>query len=255
MRALICDDEPRLAEALRDELAALWPALQIAGLAHNGGEALAMVDELAPDILFLDIRMPGLSGLDVARQLAGSAGAPRIVFVTAFEDHAIEAFESRAVDYLLKPVRTERLRETVARLQALSPAMGKPSTPAIDESLIAALQQLRAPEKKFLRWLNCGLGAEIDVIATSEVLLFQSRDKYTAVITVDRERYIRMPLKDLVNELDPDEFWQVHRGSVIRASAIERVTRDESGKLLVRLAGVKEPVNVSATFSGRFRQM
>ena len=163
-----------------------------------------MVDELAPDILFLDIRMPGLSGLDVARQLAGSVGAPRIVFVTAFEDHAIEAFESRAVDYLLKPVRTERLRETVARLQALSPATGKPSTPAIDESLIAALQQLRAPEKKFLRWLNCGLGAEIDVIATSEVLLFQSRDKYTAVITADRERYIRMPLKDLVNELVPD---------------------------------------------------
>lgn len=256
MRALICDDEPRLAEALRDELAALWPALQIAGLAHNGGEALAMVDELAPDILFLDIRMPGLSGLDVARQLAGSAGAPRIVFVTAFEDHAIEAFESRAVDYLLKPVRSERLRETVARLQALKPAASdKPATPAIDESLIAALQQLRAPEKKFLRWLNCGLGAEIDVIATSEVLLFQSRDKYTAVITADRERYIRMPLKDLVNELDPDEFWQVHRGSVIRASAIERVTRDESGKLLVHLAGIKETVGVSATFSGRFRQM
>lgn len=254
MRALICDDEPRLAEALRDELVALWPALQIVGLAHNGGEALAMVDELAPDILFLDIRMPGLSGLDVARQLAGSPGAPRIVFVTAYEDHAIEAFESRAVDYLLKPVRTERLRETVARLQALQPAASQAALP-VDDRLIAALQQLRTPEKKYLRWLNCGLGAEIDVIATSEVLLFQSRDKYTAVITADRERYIRMPLKELVNELDPDEFWQVHRSSVIRASAIDRVTRDESGKLLVHLAGVKETVNVSATFSGRFRQM
>lgn len=257
MRALICDDEPRLAEALRDELKALWPALQIVGLARSGGEALAMVDELAPDILFLDIRMPGLSGLDVARQLAGSPGAPRIVFVTAYEDHAIEAFESRAVDYLLKPVRSERLRETLSRLQAVPAAQPAAVSKAalVDESLIAALQQLRAPEKKFLRWLNCGLAAEIDVIATSEVLLFQSRDKYTAVITADRERYIRMPLKDLVNELDPDEFWQVHRGSVIRASAIERVTRDESGKLLVQLAGVKETVSVSATFSGRFRQM
>ncbi|MDX2219364.1 MAG: LytTR family DNA-binding domain-containing protein [Burkholderiales bacterium] len=254
MRALICDDEPRLADALRDELTALWPELQIVGLAHNGGEALAMVDELAPDILFLDIRMPGLSGLDVARQLAGSPGAPRIVFVTAYEDHAIEAFESRAVDYLLKPVRTERLRETVARLQARQPAASQ-DAPQVDARLIAALQQLRAPEKKHLRWLNCGLGAEIDVIATSEVLLFQSRDKYTAVITAQRERYIRMPLKDLVNELDPDEFWQVHRSAVIRASAIERVTRDESGKLLVRLAGVKETVSVSATFSGRFKQM
>jgi DNA-binding LytR/AlgR family response regulator len=250
--AIICDDEPRLAEALRTQLKVAWPELNVMALGHSGGEALSLIAEHEPDIAFLDIRMPGLSGLDVARQLVDSEAAPRIVFVTAYDQHAIEAFEARAVDYLLKPVKVERLAETITRLKA-SISAGAPTT--VDQKLVEALRQISTVERKFLRWLNCGQGSEIDVIATGEVLFFQSRDKYTAVITADKERYVRTPIRDLLNELDPDEFWQVHRSSVIRVAAIERVIKDEVGRMRVKLRGTNELVPVSAAFAGRFRQM
>ncbi|MFN5541218.1 MAG: LytR/AlgR family response regulator transcription factor [Betaproteobacteria bacterium] len=250
--AIICDDEPRLAEALRTQLKVAWPELNVVALGHSGGEALSLIAEHEPDIAFLDIRMPGLSGLDVARQLVDSEAAPRIVFITAYDQHAIEAFEARAVDYLLKPVKVERLAETITRLKA-SISAGAPTT--VDQKLVEALRQISTVERKFLRWLNCGQGSEIDVIATGEVLFFQSRDKYTAVITADKERYVRTPIRDLLNELDPDEFWQVHRSSVIRVAAIERVIKDEVGRMRVKLRGTNELVPVSAAFAGRFRQM
>ena len=253
--AIICDDEPRLAESLRAQLNTSWPQLNVVAIGHSGGEALALIAEHEPDIAFLDIRMPGLTGLQVARQVAESDAAPRIVFVTAYDEHAIEAFDSRAVDYLLKPVKTERLFETITRLQT---QLTRNDKPQIDTKLVEALKhigQITTTERKYLRWLNCGQGNEIDVIATSEVLFFQSRDKYTAVITADKERYIRTPMKDLLNELDPDEFWQVHRASVIRVAAIERVLRDDIGKMQVRLRGCSELVQVSAAFTGRFKQM
>ncbi|AMS33488.1 hypothetical protein AEM42_01510 [Betaproteobacteria bacterium UKL13-2] len=250
--AIICDDEPRLAEALRTQLKVAWPELNVMALGHSGGEALSLIAEHEPDIAFLDIRMPGLSGLDVARQLVDSEAAPRIVFITAYDQHAIEAFEARAVDYLLKPVKVERLAETITRLKA-SISAGAPTT--VDQKLVEALRQISTVERKFLRWLNCGQGSEIDVIATGEVLFFQSRDKYTAVITADKERYVRTPIRDLLNELDPDEFWQVHRSSVIRVAAIERVIKDEVGRMRVKLRGTNELVPVSAAFAGRFRQM
>ena len=250
--AIICDDEPRLAEALRTQLKVAWPELNVLALGQSGGEALGLIAEHEPDIAFLDIRMPGLSGLDVARQLVDSEAAPRIVFVTAYDQHAIEAFEARAVDYLLKPVKVERLAETITRLKA-SISAGAPTT--VDQKLVEALRQISTVERKFLRWLNCGQGSEIDVIATGEVLFFQSRDKYTAVITADKERYVRTPIRDLLNELDPDEFWQVHRSSVIRVAAIERVIKDEVGRMRVKLRGTNELVPVSAAFAGRFRQM
>ncbi len=252
--AIIADDEPRLAEALRDQLKTAWPELNVVALGHSGGEALSLIAEHEPDIAFLDIRMPGLSGLDVARQVAGSEAAPRIVFVTAYDEHAVAAFDARAVDYLLKPVKTERLLETVTRLKNEN-ANINPQTPTANDVLIETLKQLATTERKYLRWLNCGQGNDIDVIATSEVLYFQSRDKYTAVITQDKERYVRTPLKDLLNELDPEEFWQVHRGSVIRVGAIERVSRDDVGRLRVKLRGHRELVLVSGAFTGRFRQM
>ena len=251
--AIVVDDEPRLAEALRNQLKLVWPELRVVALGNSGGDALALIDEHAPDIAFLDIRMPGLSGIDVARHVADSEGAPRIVFVTAFDQHAIDAFDARAVDYLLKPVKTERLAETVARLR--SHDASEDGFRAVDANLVEALKHISAGERKFLRWLNCGQGNDIDVISVSEVLFFQSRDKYTAVITADRERYVRTPLKDLINELDPDEFWQVHRASVIRVAAIERVSRDETGRMRVKLRGTAELVLVSAAFTGRFRQM
>jgi DNA-binding LytR/AlgR family response regulator len=250
--AIICDDELRLAEALRDLLKVSWPELNVLALGHSGGEALSLIAEHEPDIAFLDIRMPGLSGLDVARQVVNSEAAPRIVFVTAYDQHAIEAFDTRAVDYLLKPVKAERLAETITRLKA---SINDGAPPSVDQKLVDALRQISTTERKFLRWLNCGQGSEIDVIATGEVLFFQSRDKYTAVITADKERYVRSPLRELLNELDPDEFWQVHRSSVIRVAAIERVVKDEVGKMRVKLRGTSELVTVSAAFTGRFRQM
>jgi DNA-binding LytR/AlgR family response regulator len=250
--AIICDDEPRLAEALRAQLKVAWPELNVLALGQSGGEALSLIAEHEPDIAFLDIRMPGLSGIDVARQLVDSEAAPRIVFVTAYDQHAIEAFDARAVDYLLKPVKAERLAETITRLKA---SINDPALPSVDQKLVDALRQISTAERKFLRWLNCGQGSEIDVIATGEVLFFQSRDKYTAVITADKERYVRTPIRDLLNELDPDEFWQVHRSSVIRVAAIERVMRDDVGRMRVKLRGTTEIVPVSAAFTGRFRQM
>ena len=251
--AIVVDDEPRLAEALRNQLKLVWPELRVVALGNSGGDALALIDEHAPDIAFLDIRMPGLSGIDVARHVADSEDAPRIVFVTAFDQHAIDAFDARAVDYLLKPVKNERLSETVARLR--SHDAPKDGIRAVDANLVEALKHISSGERKYLRWLNCGQGNDIDVISTTEVLFFQSRDKYTAVITADKERYVRTPLKDLINELDPDEFWQVHRASVIRVAAIERVSRDETGRMRVKLRGTAELVLVSAAFTGRFRQM
>lgn len=254
--AIICDDEPRLAEALQAQLQSAWPELQIIALGHSGGEALSLVAEHGPDIAFLDIRMPGLSGMEVARQLAGSPDAPHIVFVTAYDAHAMEAFDARAMDYLLKPVKAARLQETVDRLRAAVQARTPATTaPQFNADMLQALQQLVPAQRKTLKWLNCGQGTEIDVIATSEVLFFQSRDKYTAVVTADKERYIRTPLKELMNELDTDEFWQVHRASVIRVAAIERVLRDEMGRMHVKMRGSPEKISVSGAFTGLFKQM
>lgn len=178
--AIICDDEPRLAQALAAQLQSQWPELRIIGIGANGGEALALIADHEPDVAFLDIRMPGLSGIEVARQVADSDGAPRIVFVTAYDEYAIKAFDARAVDYLLKPVKTERLHETIKRLQASLTTSASPA--ALDSKLLDAIKALSAnatSERKYLRWLNCGQGTDIDVIATAEVLFFQSRDKYT----------------------------------------------------------------------------
>jgi DNA-binding LytR/AlgR family response regulator len=228
--AVIAEDEKTLADELRELLASLWPELRVVGMAASGAEALAVVEEHEPDIAFLDIRMPGLSGVEVARQLLSSGASTRIVFVTAYDAHAIEAFEARAVDYILKPVRPERLAETIERLKTSHRASLNVQSPYTDShadpSLLATLQQLSADVvRKPLRWINCGQGQDIDVVSVSEVLLFQSKDKYTSVLTAERERYIRIPIKDLIDQLDPEEFWQVHRSSIVRAAAVERVSR------------------------------
>lgn len=258
--AIIAEDEKTLADELRELLASLWPQLRVVGMAATGAEALAVVEEHEPDIAFLDIRMPGLSGVEVARQLLSSGASTRIVFVTAYDAHAIEAFEARAVDYVLKPVRPGRLAETIHRLKtSLLPLRSDTGSETIalpDPGLMATLQQLSADvARKPLRWINCGQGQDIDVVSVAEVVLFQSKDKYTSVLTTDRERYIRIPIKDLIDQLDPDEFWQVHRSSIVRAAAVERVSRDDLGRLRVKLRGHDALVPVSQPFTWRFRQM
>jgi DNA-binding LytR/AlgR family response regulator len=261
--AVVAEDEATLADELREMLTTLWPELRILAVASTGGEALDALVEHQPDIAFLDIRMPGLSGVEVARQLLASGASTRVVFVTAYDAHAIEAFDARAVDYVLKPVRRARLAETVDRLKRAlaqaaqpAPAPAEPAAMTVDAGLMAALQQLSAGvARKHLRWINCSQGSTIDVVAVSEVLLFQSRDKYTGVITADKAYDIRVPIKELIDTLDPEEFWQVHRSSIVRAAAIERFTRDELGRMQLKLKGNPAWVPVSQPFAWRFRQM
>jgi len=244
--ALIADDEPRLAAYLRERLAVLWPELVIVGMAHSGPEAQALLAAEAPDIAFLDIRMPGLTGLEVAR-----AARPdlRIVFVTAYDQYAVAAFERAAVDYLLKPVPDERLAATVARLKAgvAPPAAGV-------QEVLAAIASL-APAAERLAWIRASRGQQVQLIAVEDVSYFQANDKYTSVFTADGEALIRMPLKELSGQLDPRTFWQVHRGTIVNVRDIATTTRDLSGRVTLKLRRRPEEVAVSRAYAHLFRQM
>lgn len=206
MRAVIADDELHLAEDLRHRLLRLWPELQIVAVVHDGVAAAHALSNLQPDIAFLDIRMPGQSGLDAARSAAAGC---RVVFITAYDDHAVQAFEQAAVDYLLKPVSDERLARCVERLKQYR-------APAPD-AMLKRLQQLLAtparPEP--LRWLRVQVGQSVRMVAVEDVCFFRSADKYTTVLTRDAEFLLRTPLKELISQLDADQFWQVHRGTIV----------------------------------------
>jgi DNA-binding LytR/AlgR family response regulator len=246
--AVIADDEPRLAEYLQARLAVLWPELVIAGVAHNGPEAQALLAAEAPDIAFLDIRMPGLSGLEVAR-----AARPdlRVVFVTAYDQYAVAAFEHAAVDYLLKPVSDERLAETVARLKERAPqaAEGVRDVLAAIEKLVPATTQER------LAWIRASRGSQVMLIDVDEVCYFQANDKYTSVFTADGEALIRTPLKELFEQLDPRRFWQVHRGTIVNVRHIATTSRDLTGRVTLTLKRRSEPVAVSRAYAHLFKQM
>ena len=245
--ALIADDEPALLEALRRALAECWPELAIVAEARYGADALALIERLRPDIAFLDIKMPSLSGIEVARR----AGARcHVVFVTAYDEFAIQAFDQAAIDYLLKPVSRERLAGTVARLRERLAALPR-ELPALLEQLGRRLQA--GPQ--YLQWLQVSHGEEIFVVATEEVDLFQAADKYTLAITAQREWLIRTPLKALEDELDPDRFWRVHRNAIVRVAAIERVTREFGGRLTLHLLGRAQSCPVSRAYGHRFKQM
>ena len=246
MKAIIADDEQHLAEDLKRRLARLWPELQIAAVVHDGMAAESVLAELKPDIAFLDIRMPGQSGLDAARSAAEDC---RVVFITAFEDHAVQAFEQAAVDYLLKPVSDERLERCVERLQQRS--MFAP------DALVARLQQLLAAPNKPepLRWLRAQVGQTVRMLAVEEVCYFQSADKYTTVLTRDAELLLRTPLKELVEQLDGEKFWQVHRGTVVNAQQIVSAHHDLLGKVTLALRDRPEKVAVSRSYAHLFRQM
>ena len=249
--AVVADDERLLREQIVGRLKDAWPELAIVGEAANGAEAVALVQDLEPDVVFLDIRMPGMDGLAAARALAGRV---HIVFITAYDEYAIRAFEQGAVDYLLKPAEPERLAVTCQRLRA---RLEKPPDPMTD--LLAQVSQRLgaggATPREYLRWVQASVGAAIRMIPTGDILFFRAEDKYTRVQTKGFEALIRKPIKELIDELDPQEFWQIHRATVVRVDAIGEVSRNLRGNQVVHLKGSDERLEVSRTFNHLFRQM
>jgi len=246
--ALIADDEPHLAKALQTQLAALWPELDIVAIAKNGLEAAEQIAALKPGIAFLDIQMPGLSGLEVAQAIEGTT---RVVFVTAYDDYAVPAFEQAALDYLLKPVRAERLQRTVDRLRAAAPA-------AAHERLLAALQRLlpaAAPSAERLRWVRASSGELTHQVAVDDVLFFRADEKYTCVQTTSAEHLIRTTIAELAAQLDPARFVQIHRSTIVNLAHLAGTRRDESSRLFVRLRGFAQELPVSRAYVHLFRSM
>jgi DNA-binding LytR/AlgR family response regulator len=279
-RALIAEDEPLLAATLRSELAALWPELEIVALVGDGQDAVEQTLALRPDVCFLDIRMPALSGLEAAQALAedwpdDGTPFPLVVFVTAYDQYALQAFDRAAVDYVLKPVETARLAQTCARLQAAlstrrqqagAPAdTAEGATAAGSEGLADAVEQLRrllgasgvagVGAVEPLRVIQAGIGNAIHMVPVDEVVYFEAADKYIRVMTASREYLIRVALRELLPRLDASRFWQIHRGTVVRAEAIAAAEREESGRVTLRLVGRPEKLVVSRLHAHRFKAM
>jgi len=243
--AVVAEDEATLRGQLVDQLGQLWPELAIVGEAADGVQALRLLQESDPDVLFLDIEMPGATGLEVARQASGRC---HVVFVTAYDQHAVSAFEEGAIDYVLKPVSAARLFTTVQRLKE---RIGAPPA-RID----AVLPRLAAGNgRRFLRWINASVGQNLRLITVEEVIYFQADNKYTRVVTNDGEALIRKSLKELVDDLDPQQFWQIHRSTLVNAAAIAGVTRDFRGRMLVKLKRREDSLLVSDSYTHLFRQM
>jgi DNA-binding LytR/AlgR family response regulator len=273
-RAVLADDERLMREQLRARLTEVWPELDIVAEAKNGLEAVALVDQHRPDIVFLDIRMPGLTGVDAARQIAQlppreGSGAdreeellPEIVFITAYDQYAVEAFEQGVVDYVLKPADRDRLQLTANRLRKRLEARqsGEASSDTPAQPLQQLLHQLSAKlnpgqTTQYLQWIQANVGQTIQMIAVDEVLFFVSDEKYTRVQTAQVEALIRKPIKELVDELDPQLFWQIHRSSLVNVKAIGGVTRDFRGRQIVSVRGHPEKLEVSRSYTGLFKGM
>jgi DNA-binding LytR/AlgR family response regulator len=244
--ALIAEDEPMLRAQLKARLAEAWPELAPVIEAENGEQALALIDEHRPDVAFLDVRMPSMSGLDVARSLAGRC---HVVFVTAYDEYAVAAFDEGAVDYVLKPATAERVAKVAARVKA------RLASPPHD--LTALLRKLaqRDDAAGSLRWIRASLGNVMQLIAVDDVVYFQAEDKYTKVVTPDAEALIKKPIKDLYDELDQEAFWQIHRATIVNLNAIARVERDWRDQPVITLKSRPEKLTVSRTFAHRFKAM
>ena len=249
--ALIVDDEAPMRDQLRARLREVWPELVVAGEAANGIDAIAMAAQHRPQIVFLDIRMPGLSGIDAARQLYDRC---HIVFVTAYDQYAVDAFEQGAMDYLLKPVVAERLKTSCERLR-LRLAAAPQDIGAQLAQLTRLLQQGEGRKHEYLRWIQAQVGSSLRMISTREVLFFQSDEKYTRVQTASAELLIRKTLKELADELDPDEFWRIHRSTLVRVDAIAEVTRDMRGRQMLRVRNYPQELEVSRNHAHLFQQM
>ena len=278
--ALIAEDEPLLAAGLRADLARLWPALRIAAMVGDGAQAVVQALALRPDVCFLDIRMPGMSGLEAAQALAedwpdDGAPFPLLVFVTAYDQYALQAFERQAVDYLLKPVDPLRLAACVQRLQRALAARAAPvaadAAPSGDatspDALQQTLQQLRAllgapggfgpgtAAVPRIEVIQAQVGALVHLVPVDEVIYFEAADKYLRVVTAEREHLIRLALKDLLPQLDPQRFWQVHRGTVVQARCITSARREDSGKVTLALHGRPEKLTASRLYAHLFKGM
>jgi DNA-binding LytR/AlgR family response regulator len=255
---IIAEDEPLLARVLAQQLTEHWPGARCAGIAANGAEALKLADEFSPDVAFLDVRMPQVDGLEAARQLCSKEHPPLIVFVTAYDAYALDAFETAAIDYLLKPVEVSRLTKCVERLNAqLSLGGGGSGEPSAGDmaARIVELLGTGAPRKEKLRFVRAGAGTTVKLIPVNEVLWFEAEDKYITVATRDGDSIIRMPLRELLEQLDEEIFWQIHRGTVVNSAHIAYAKRDELGHLTLALKGRKEEIAVSRQFAHLFRQM
>jgi DNA-binding LytR/AlgR family response regulator len=249
--AVIADDERLMREQVAARLREAWPELEIVGEAVNGREAVAMVRSREPDIVFLDIRMPEMDGIEAAKALAGQA---HVVFVTAYDEYAVTAFDQGAVDYLLKPADPERVRTTCERLKARLHTKPDAMTELLAE-LAARIPGGGSKPREYLRWVQASVGQTLRVIPTAEILYFRAEDKYTRVQTATFEALIRKPIKELVEELDPEEFWQIHRAILVRMDAVEHVGRDIRGHQVVKVKGRDDKLEVSRSFSHLFRQM
>ncbi|MBP9906386.1 MAG: response regulator transcription factor [Rhodoferax sp.] len=275
--ALIAEDEPLLAAALKAELVLAWPELKLLATVADGGTAVREALALQPDVLFFDIRMPGMGGLEAAAELADlwdnvAKPFPALVFVTAYDQYALQAFEAQAMDYLLKPLNPARLQKTVAKLRGTLALRSRQNHPpqaaqgADTQQLDTTMAQLRellqqaerpgpGPGGTWLKLLQVGVGNSVRLVPIDDVLYFEAADKYIRVLTAQHEYLIRTPLKELLPQLDPDRFWQVHRGTVVNSHCIESASRDESGKTLLRLRGLPGKLTVSRLYAGLFKAM
>jgi DNA-binding LytR/AlgR family response regulator len=248
---IIADDEPHLARYLKDQLAHAWPELRLLGMAGNGPEAAKLIDDAAPDIAFLDIQMPGLTGLEVAQ---GIEGATRVVFVTAYDAYAVQAFEQGAVDYLLKPVTAERLTKTVQRIRQALRQAEQPDLAAVLRRLAAA-SGAAPPTRDYLRWVRANVGELTHQIAVRDVLYFDAADKYTCVYTAEGERLIRVPIQELEAQLDPRDFARIHRSTIVNLHQVQATRRDDAGRLFVRIKNHARELPVSRAYHDVFARM
>lgn len=257
-RALIAEDETLLAEHLGAELQALWPELQLLPMAANGDDALRRALDETPELLFLDIRMPGLSGLELAQALAedwpAGKALPLVVFVTAYDEYAVKAFEAAAFDYLLKPVQTARLAQTVQRLrqQLAEPEAADPL--AALQRLLAAQQAVAAAPPR-LRHLQAAVGDHIELVPLDALVYLEAADKYVRAVTAAREFWVRVSLRELLPQLDAERFWQVHRGTVVNIDAVARARRLENGTVQLELRERPEKLAVSRLHAARFKAL
>ncbi len=249
MKAIIADDEPLLALALKAALAEAWPELEVAAVLPNGIEAVQAAERLSPEVAFLDIQMPGMTGLEAAEEIVERMGqaAPAIVFVTAYDEFALKAFDVAAADYVLKPVTVDRLAQTAARLK------GRRAEPDLAAQLRLLLAAPRAEQP--LTHVRAGTGNTVSMIPLEDVCYFQSSDKYTSAVTPDGEVLLRMPLKELVGQLPAGRFQQIHRGTVVNLADVSAAVRDETGRVVLRLRRRKEALSVSRVYSDLFKPM